>query len=204
MASRFKQIPESLLVRLWKGRAARQASFKAGAGRRLRVIYPGRVGTGAGPDFRDAVLEFEGVGLVRGDVEVHVSQKDWDAHGHGNDPRYNGVVLHVVGRGDGSSTTLRSGQRVPMVSLEALLRLPPAPRPTPGVWSLLSTHGHVPFESPAELGELLDRAWDARFLEGSRAFSDLLEEEEAEQVLYESLMEALGYRTQSLPFHVPL
>ena len=66
MASRLKQVPESLLVRLWKERASREESLKAGNGRRIRVIYPGRVGTTAGPDFRDAVFEEEGVGLVRG------------------------------------------------------------------------------------------------------------------------------------------
>ena len=87
MASRLKQIPESLLAKLWKERASREAAFRAGNGQRFRVIYPGRVGTTAGPDFRDAVLEEEGVGLVRGDVEVHVRQRDWDSHGHGKDPR---------------------------------------------------------------------------------------------------------------------
>ena len=97
MASRLKQVPESLLVRLRKERASREESLKAGNGRRIRVIYPGRVGTTAGPDFRDAVFEEEGVGLVRGDVEVQVHQRDWDTHGHADDPRYNGVAMHVVG-----------------------------------------------------------------------------------------------------------
>ena len=56
------------------GEGGRQQFLKAANGRRFRVVYPGRPGTTAGPDFRDAVLEEEGVGLVRGDVEVHVRQ----------------------------------------------------------------------------------------------------------------------------------
>jgi len=41
-------------------------------------------------------LEVEGVGLVQGDVEIHLRQRDWKSHGHGGDSRYNGVVLHAV------------------------------------------------------------------------------------------------------------
>ena len=76
MAFRLKQIPESLMAKLWKERASREESLRAGNGRRFKVIYCGRPGTGPGPDFRDAVLEEEGVGLVRGDVELHVRQQD--------------------------------------------------------------------------------------------------------------------------------
>ena len=122
--SKFKQIPESLLAKLWAERAARSVVFKSADGRRFRVIYPGRKGGGAGPDFRDAVLEEEGVGLIRGDVELHVRQRDWNAHGHGDDPRYNGVALHAVATPEAdldSYTLLRSGRKAPAVSLEPLL-----------------------------------------------------------------------------------
>ena len=89
-----REIPERLLAKLWKERAARQTGLRTEAGLRVRVVYPGRQGTAAGPDFRDALLEVEGLGLVRGDVELHIRQSDWDSHGHGGDPNYNGVVVH--------------------------------------------------------------------------------------------------------------
>ena len=75
-------IPERLLARLWQRRAARQQWFRTHGGARIRVIYPGRPGLSAGPDFRGALLEVEGVGQVQGDVEIHVRQRDWRAHGH--------------------------------------------------------------------------------------------------------------------------
>ena len=200
MASRLKQIPESLLARLWKERASREKSLRAGDGRRFRVIYPGRVGATAGPDFRDAVLEEEGVGLVRGDVEVHVRQRDWDIHGHSKDPRYNGVVLHVVAGMDTSSTTLHSGGRVPVLSLEPLLlRGQPSLKEGPDLWLLLKAHGYAPPRNAAELGNLLDSAGDSRFLERSDSFLTFLKEDDPEQVLYASVMEALGYRTHLCP-----
>ena len=200
MASKLKQIPESLLVRLWRERATRQGSFRAGDGRRFRVIYPGRVGTTAGPDLRDAVLQEEGVGLVRGDVEVHVNQKDWDAHGHARDPRYNGVMLHVVGRMDGPYTTLHSGQRVPVLSLEHILDGEASQDDGTDPWQLLAHHGYSKPDDPAELAQLLDECGDARFLGSSADFEALLNEEQADQVLYAALMEALGYSQNRGPF----
>ena len=193
MGSRLRQIPESLLARLWQERASREASLRSGDGQRLRVIYPGRAGRSAGPDFRDAVLEEEGVGLVREDVEIHVKQRDWDSHGHGKDPRYNGVVLHVVARMDAPSTTLHSGRQIPVLSLEPLLSGRPSKREGPELWDLLRTHGYARPQTTAEMGALLDGAGDARFLGNSDAFLALMREDDAEQVLYGALMEALGY-----------
>ena len=114
-------IPERLLSQLWQRRAAKQASFRSPNGLRVRVLYSGRPGHTAGPDFRDVLLEVEGVGLVQGDVEIHVRQRDWKSHGHGDDPRYNGVVLHAALDVQSSSTQLQSGQNAPVISLAALM-----------------------------------------------------------------------------------
>lgn len=200
MASKLKQIPERLLAKLWKERAAREESFRSGDGRHFRVIYPGRAGTTAGPDFRDAVVEEEGVGLVRGDVEMHVRQKDWDAHGHGKDPRYNGVVLHVVAVTNQAYSTLHSGTRVPVLSLESLLNGEQQREGKRDLWSLLAVHGYGPPRDAAELCALLDRAGDEWFLEKSGAFKDTLRWEDPDQVLYAALMEALGYSQNVAPF----
>jgi len=105
-------IPEQLLASLWQKRAVRQQRFKTNGGRQVRVLYPGRPSSSAGPDFRDAVFHLEGLGLVRGAVEIHRRQRDWDSHGHGADPNYNGVVLHVALEVDGGDTRLQSGQQV--------------------------------------------------------------------------------------------
>jgi hypothetical protein len=61
----------------------------------LRVLSPGRWNRMSGPDFRNAKLEMNGT-AVRGDVEVHTKTSDWISHGHGGDPAYDRVILHVV------------------------------------------------------------------------------------------------------------
>ena len=218
------RIPERLLAQLWNKRAARQAWFKTKGGTRVRVIYPGRGGNTAGPDFRDALIEVEDVGLVREDVEIHLTQRDWDHHGHGRDPNYNGVVLHAALESEPNSpdaTRLQSGRYAPVVTLEDLFEpVPPdlaGANPGAGspLWELLAQRGHLKPEALEGLAPLLDRAGDQRFLAKSAYFQTALaqtalnEEDLArvfpdqilsDQVLYETLMEALGYRSNQQAF----
>jgi hypothetical protein len=60
------------------------------------MLPGGRPGGSLGPDFTDAVVERDDGVVFCGDIEIHVRESDWRAHGHHKDPRYNGVVLHVV------------------------------------------------------------------------------------------------------------
>ena len=201
-APRRNPIPERLLARLWSKRAARQEGFRTAGGARLRVIYPGHTGGGAGPDFRNALLELEGVGLVRGDVEIHIRQRDWASHGHADDRNYNGVVLHAALEVESSATVLQNGQQAPVVSLASLLdSLEPVDTGSnAGLWAVLDRRGYHQPATPAEMGALLDRAGDQRFLARSAAFQKFLLEQEPDQTLYEGLMEGLGYRFNQQPF----
>ena len=207
-------LPEKALARLWQKRAARQREFRTDAGRRVRVLYPGRPGTAAGPDFRDALLEVEGLGLVRGDVELHLRRQDWYNHGHADDPNYNGVVLHAALETDTGAkprpTNLQSGHQAPVISLASLLEeeVPAQDLRSEGgeqaagegLWGLLAARGW-PRPSDAEgMGKLLDAAGDVRFRARAAVFAALNSEQSPSQTLYEGLMEALGYRANRQPF----
>ena len=215
MAAPIANIPEKLLARLWQKRAARQQEFRTGGGRRVRVLYPGRAGTAAGPDFRDALLEVEGLGLVQGDVELHIRQQDWYAHGHADDPNYNGVVLHAALKTSPQVTRLQSGHQAPVISLTSLLddlngaETPAGDTATGGplpaqvvedIWAILEQRGWPRPATAAGLGQLLDAAGDARFRAKSAEFHTFMQEQPAAQTLYEGLMEGLGYRANRQPF----
>ena len=221
-------IPEKLLQRLWQQRAARQESFRTAAGLRVRVLYAGREGKAAGPDFRDAILEFEGQGLVRGDVELHVRQRDWHSHGHSGDPNYNGVVLHAALDldGDEAATGLHSGRSTPVVSLALLLEPSllsdagqsgedrPGDGAAMGLWELLESRGYPRPGTAGQAGESLDLAGGQRFESNSRRFQLFLSDSSPatsaaatgsdhtllDQVLFEALMEGLGYKNNQQPF----
>ncbi len=89
-------------------------------GRTLRVIFPGIPAGGAGPDFRDAMLDADG-DILRGDVELHLRTSGWHAHGHLSDPAYASVVLHVVASDDvgAALTPPASGRGFPVLVLPA-------------------------------------------------------------------------------------
>ena len=99
----------------------RGSSLPLAHGGACRLLFAGRPGGSAGPDVRDAVLSVQ-QGRRReklvGDVEFHVRSSDWVVHQHHTDPRYNGVVLHVVLVCDDAQPTLRQdGKKVPVCSL---------------------------------------------------------------------------------------
>ena len=196
------KIPERLMARLWQKRAARQTQLRTEAGAGLRVLYPGRSSGAAGPDFRNALVEIEGVGIVRGDVEIHLRQQDWESHGHSEDPNYNGVVLHAVLGPESSTTVLQSGRQAPVVSMAALLDGPDSPdaERNPGLWKMLGQRGYQQPDSVEAMSALLDRAGDDRFLARSAAWLRFLREQGPDQALYEGLMEGLGYRFNQQPF----
>lgn len=79
----------------------RGAVFTLLNGASLRVLSPGRWNRMPGPDFRNAKLEVNGK-MLYGDIEVHGKTSDWISHGHGGDPAYDNVILHVVRRDDTS------------------------------------------------------------------------------------------------------
>jgi hypothetical protein len=68
----------------------------------LRVMHPGEINLHRGPDFRAARFELDGV-VYQGDVEFHLTTKDWYLHGHHKDRAFANVLLHLVGKSSSGS-----------------------------------------------------------------------------------------------------
>src|SRR5450756_1599267 len=90
---------ENLLQAIWQHQRLRRDDLRTLDGQRVRVLHPGFHNREAGPDFRDAVLQFEDAPSCSGDIEVDVHSGLWRAHGHQANPAYEKVRLHVVWRG---------------------------------------------------------------------------------------------------------
>ena len=190
---------EAELAARWSAGVWRGATLQSEGGETFRVIFEGRRGGGAGPDFRDAVLARPDGSHVYGDIELHLRPAGWHAHGHASDPRYNGLALHVVlrrGARDPAETSLASGRAVPLVVLgeaqplvtESLRRWPCAGIARP--------------ENAPLLAELLHTAGMARFAEHATRLEDALRTstvpddvgwDSPNRVLWLALAEALGY-----------
>ena len=92
--------PELAVQKQWS-EVRRGAEFVLLNGGTLRVLSPGTWNRMPGPDFHNAKLELNGK-ILRGDIEIHMKTSDWISHGHGGDPMYEHVILHVVRRDDAS------------------------------------------------------------------------------------------------------
>ncbi|MBR6023159.1 MAG: DUF2851 family protein, partial [Kiritimatiellae bacterium] len=88
-------LKERHLQCLWADDRWRPAGLKDSRGRPVEVVHPGEWNTGAGPDFLNALVKV-GDETLHGDVEVHIRAQDWTRHGHGGDPRYGQVRVHVT------------------------------------------------------------------------------------------------------------
>jgi hypothetical protein len=196
--------PEQELVQLWYGQHLPPDALATRHGKPLRVVYRGRLSSGPGPDFRDAVIEGPEGELWHGDVEVHVRASAFRLHGHSRDHAYDGVVLHLVWEDDeGEDTLLPCGRRVAVVALAPwfqrrrqelarLLKQPDAWREP--CFSTLSRLG------PEAVGRTLDRLGDLRFRQKTEGFRRALSAAAADQVLYAAVLEALGYGGQREAF----
>ena len=188
---------EELLAQVWRSKLLRSRELVTTGGQRLRIIHSGWANGSSGPDFRHAIIAIKGKGLLKGDIELHLSSSQWRSHGHHLDPDYNGVILHVVIWHDRDmATVLQNGNRVPILTLHPYLEL--ISRGMEGLCFPLAEydqpcHGLEVRLGVAAVGELLDGAGDERFGLKAAHFGQELVEKEADQVLYQGLMRALGY-----------
>ncbi|MCB5224859.1 MAG: DUF2851 family protein [Candidatus Cloacimonadaceae bacterium] len=189
-------LEEKFLYHIWDA-GHLLTPLKTASGKTVQVNYQGQFNTGRGPDFRNAVIDLGGQ-IMRGDVEIHINSYDWKAHEHHEDPYYNNVVLHVVmNAGMQTLTVKEDGAAVEIVELQNQLsddirklleqREPISLQARGGFCDLLSALDADSFQST--LG-----AWGLRrFQNKARRFSAALILSDFDQVLYEGIMEALGY-----------
>ncbi len=187
---------ERHLVHIWEGQRFPPSALSTRDGRRLGVVYRGRLVGGPGPDFRDAIIAAPW-GLLRGDVELHVRASDFHRHGHSQDATYNGLALHVVFWDDeGEDTLLAGGRRAPVATL--------VPQTETGVedvrhWLSGPALWQEPCRSALErlgsetVAATLDSLGQQRFREKAEAMRQLLEREPADEVIWQGLLRALGY-----------
>jgi hypothetical protein len=193
---------------IWYDAVLRPKNILTTDGEEVNVVYPGDWNLAAGPDFHNAVLE---IGpehrRVAGDVEVHLSPLDWEAHSHGSDGAYRNVIAHVTwlsGPRPNSlpkdATTIWLGQTLAMdprfspdiIDLDAypFARLPENERPC----------YHLFKENPKLAAEVLSSAGACRLQIKADRMGRLLADGERAQVFYEEVMAAFGYRKNTEGF----
>lgn len=92
--------PERLLQSVWFHQRLLRHELTTRDGRRVRILHPGFWNKESGPDFREALVQFENETPRTGDVEVDLASAGWQAHGHERNKNFAQVILHVIWDGD--------------------------------------------------------------------------------------------------------
>lgn len=177
----------------------------------LSVLSPGRPNSDGGPDYLDALIRLDGR-LYRGDVEVHLHERDWKVHHHNADAHYNGVILHVVGLHCAlqHAACTAGKRRVPVLVLQPDAGSLPA-IPIAASSTFTCAAALLP-EAPGKLRRtLLHLGWeriDRRVARLDARLDELLRFERNEltsdavwdQLVYEGIVEAMGYAKNKKPF----
>jgi hypothetical protein len=165
-------------------------------GHTYRIVYGGKPGGSLGPDFTDAVVERDDGVTFRGDIEIHVRESDWRAHGHHKDRRYNGVVLHVVGSESNGRPALKAtGSTIPLLALNWKKPAPAAANSTE-----LSIPENIRGQENAALP-----LWEAgleRFHSQAAGIALDIEAFGADQAIWLGILGALGYPRNKRAFRV--
>lgn len=163
---------------------------------RIRILQPGTLNFGNGPDFQSALLEIDGVRQI-GDVEIHISPECWYQHGHDHDERYGQVCLHLLWDAP-KGIPERLAQRFSHVLLSGQLTMPVETwRET--MQRLESSASQPPDIADVTLHELAGFA-EQRFRRKVQKMRDWLSHFSPEDVLFLSLGETLGYSANKNAF----
>ncbi len=187
---------------VWYDPEWRPAKLQTSDGELVTVEHPGSWNQEAGPDFLGAVLR---IGpdrrRVAGDVELHIHPADWVAHGHGSDPRYQQVRVHVT-YFPGAAEPQPVPGAVHIVLRDALARQPGfafehidvaaypygARADRPPCAQVLAGF------PPAARRAVLLAAGEERLRRKAERLRQRMAEQDPEQALYEETLAALGYK----------
>ena len=194
---------------VWFDPNLRPAQLKTTVGEEVVVEDPGVWNTEAGPDFLGAALRLgPGRRRIAGDVEIHLHPADWERHGHPSDARYAHVRVHVtyfpgalpdhqLPPGSVQIALKDALTAHPQFSFENIdiTAYPQFARATPTPCSQI-LDGWAPDDQIA----LLQSAGEERLRRKSERFAKAIQEKGADQVLYEEIFCAFGYKQNKAPF----
>lgn len=169
------------------------STFQDDEGRCVRILDAGEWNRGAGPDFLHATVEINGT-PTHGDIELDPTPEDWERHGHGENPAFNQVVLHVSCTPPSGTWFTRNSrhERIPRIELpvEEILPLAPLTHPEAGTGACLPLWNTGDTDS---IDRILRMAAAYRFEIKKRDWKQRAAISGESQTLYESIAETLGY-----------
>ena len=175
--------------------------FVSTTGDKIDIVQFGTWNREAGPDFRDVAIRVNGGDPFRGCIELDVSDRSWETHGHSTNPAFEETVLHVFVEKSSRQffTRTKSNRNVPQVCIDPTV-LPEAfrtnlPLARPG-------RCQAPLkDSPEErVNSVLDAAAQFRLQQKCNRIRNKIDTQGRDEALFQELAAALGYKENKLPF----
>ncbi|MCS7076890.1 MAG: DUF2851 family protein [Bacteroidia bacterium] len=118
-------ISETLLSYLWKYKKFDTTQLFTEEDLPIEIIETGRTNPADGPDFLDARIRIQGY-LWAGNIEIDISQQNWELHKHHLNPKYNNVILHIIFEDSKKISPIYrlDGTPVPTLNLKKYTRQP--------------------------------------------------------------------------------
>ncbi len=193
--------PEKLLQQIWLHQRIHRDGITTIDGQSVRILHPGFWNHEAGPDFRNAIVQFGNDPPRVGSVEIDLSPSFWQSHGHESNPRYRDVILHVVWQGSkptqGRATLLlKPLLDAPLEELALWFAAEELPGPQASIGKCSAPLRNLKGES---ITELLRQAAQVRLHRKATQLQARARETGWEQALWEFALSALGYKHNRWP-----
>jgi hypothetical protein len=175
--------------------------FVSTTGDKIDIVQFGTWNREAGPDFRDAAIRINGHEPIRGCIELDVSDRSWETHGHATNPEFEETVLHVFVEKSGREffTRTKSNRNVPQLCID-LTALPDAfsanvPLARPG-------RCQAPLKDLPEerVRSVLNAAAQFRLRQKTARIRSKIDTHGQDEALFQEIAAALGYKENKLPF----
>ena len=188
---------------VWQHQYFDKTDLRTAEGELIQVLKPGLRNADAGPDFLNARVRLGEVEW-NGAVEIHLRASDWARHQHQTDPKYDQVILHVVGQHD-ADVARTDGTQIPALALQ--------PRLAPELLARYEALVEAPAAAPLPCAPLLGQVPEiTRTMMVERALLERVERKAAdvtalhqhlgqdwEATTYHLLMAAFGFQKNSEP-----
>ncbi len=198
---------EALLQACWAHQLWSATALRTTGDLPLKVLFPGWLNRGAGPDFTEARIAI-GDAEHFGDVEIHLDESGWERHGHHLDANYGRVILHVVLERS-ERVSAKGGDQRPVPVFHVAPFLGERVRETMGdPEAMLERYANLPgrcgltagLQGGEALASVISHAAEVRARHKAERIRPLWEKQDEEQILFELIFQSLGYRPHAEPF----
>jgi hypothetical protein len=175
--------------------------FVTTTGDKIDIVQFGTWNRESGPDFRDAAIRINGSEPIRGCIELDVTDRSWEAHGHATNPAFEETVLHVFVAKSGREffTRTRSNRNVPQICVD-LTTLPDTFRANIPLARPGRCQAPLKDLSDERVHSVLDAAAQFRLRQKATRVRSKIDTHGRDETLFQEIAAALGYKENKLPF----